>query len=70
MEDSVLILERFFDKEEFAAANHESVAVVEIGRDNHVGNAGLVFHRDEDEHCGCTGPLPRDHTSLPSAHLF
>ena len=60
MNHVVLILQRSFDEQKSAARHHQPVALVKIGRDDHVGDARLIFHRDEDETFCRTRPLPRD----------
>lgn len=49
MDDAVLILEFAGDEEEFFAGDEETVAVVEVGVDDDVGDAGFVFQGEEDE---------------------
>lgn len=44
MDYIVLILEWAFHEQKPAARDYYPVSVVEIGRHNHVGDAGLIFH--------------------------
>ena len=60
MDDAVLILEFAGDEEEFFAGDEESVAVVEVGVDDDVGDAGFVFEGEEDEAEGGAGALAGD----------
>src|SRR5438477_6564310 len=49
MDYVVLILKRAFDQKESAARDDEPILFIKIRCDDHVRNAGLVLHRDEDE---------------------
>ena len=57
MNHIVLILKWTFDQKELAARHHKPVAFVEIRRDDDVGNAGLILHRNEDKALRCAWPL-------------
>src|SRR5581483_8829753 len=63
VDDIVLILEGSFDEQEAAAGDGDHVAFVEVGRDDYVGDAGLVFHGNKDETLGCTRALTSDYAS-------
>jgi hypothetical protein len=49
MNHIVLVLKRPFNQQEPASGDHYPVSVVEIWRHNHIGDARLIFHRNEDE---------------------
>jgi hypothetical protein len=66
MNDAVLILQSPFNEEESASRYDQTIALIEVGRDDHIRNSGFVFHRDEDEPFGCTRPLPRDYATRRS----
>lgn len=56
----VLILEWAFNKQKLAARDHQSILVIEVGRDDDVRNARLVLHRNEDKLFRGAGPLASD----------
>ncbi len=60
VDDAVLVLEFAVDFEELAAGDEEAFAVVEVGVDDDVADAGFVFHGEEDEAEGGAGALPGD----------
>jgi hypothetical protein len=49
MNYAVLILESTFHQQEFASRYDQTIAFIEVRRNNHIGDSSLVFHRDEDE---------------------
>src|ERR1700744_5020956 len=49
VDDVVLILQGAFDQQEAAAGDEQAVAVVQVGSNDDIGDAGFVFHGDEDE---------------------
>ena len=49
VDHAVLILERSFDEQKAAARDHDAVPLEDVRRKNHVGDAGFVFEREEDE---------------------
>src|SRR6202050_1619064 len=60
MKDAILILQWTFGKDELAACDNQPLAFIESRRHDNVGDAGLVFHRQEDKAHGCAGSLPSD----------
>ncbi len=66
---AILVLQRTFCKDEFTARDHQAISLIEIGCDDHVGDAGLVFHRKEDEPFCRAGPLASD-DATGSPHKF
>src|SRR6266702_2777597 len=63
MNDAVLILQWTFGKDELAACDDQPLPFVKVGRYDDVGDAGLVFHRQEDEPHGRPRTLPGDHAA-------
>ncbi len=63
MNHAILVLQVPFGEDKFAARDHEPVAFVQVRSDDHVGDAGFVFHRDEDKTMCCAGPLSGDNAS-------
>ena len=63
VDDAALDLERAFDVEETGAGNGHAIALEEIGRDDHVGYTGFVFHGKKDEAFGGAGALTGDDAS-------
>ena len=61
--DVVYILNGAFDQQEFSLNNGEAVFVQDIGRDNDVGNTGLVFEAEEDETFCRSRTLTGDHAT-------
>src|ERR1700721_2941019 len=63
MNDTVLVLQWSFRQDEFGAGDDQPLSLIEIRRDDDIGNARLLFHRKEDESFGGTGTLPCNDTS-------
>jgi hypothetical protein len=63
VDDSVLILELAVDFKEFGSGDEEALALLELGRDDDVGDAGFIFHGEEDEAHGGAGALAGDDAS-------
>lgn len=63
MDDAVLYLQCAFDVEEARARNEDAFALEEVGGDDDVGNAGFVFHGEEDEAFGGAGALTGNYAS-------
>lgn len=59
---AVLILKFAFDQQKFAASDDQAVSIIEVGCNDHIGNARLVFHRDENESLRGTRTLSSDNT--------
>src|SRR6185437_16988454 len=64
---SVLILQGAFSDDELAPRHHQPVPLVQVWRDNYIGNAGLILHGNKDETTRSTGTLAGNDTSC-SAH--
>lgn len=60
MDDAVLILQCTFGKDELAACNHQPLPLIEVGRDDDIGDASFVFHRQKNKSHSRTGPLTSD----------
>ena len=60
MNHAILILQGSFDNQEFAARDNQTLPLIQVGRDDDIGNAGFIFHREEDETLCRAGPLPRN----------
>ncbi len=60
MNDLVDVLERTFDQQEPGIGNEVAVGLIEIGVDDGVGDAGLVFDGEKDEAVSGAGPLAGD----------
>ena len=60
MDDVVLILQWPFDQQEAAAGDGDHIPLIKVWRDDDVGDAGLVFHGEEDEAFRCSGALTGD----------
>lgn len=58
---AVLMLQDTVDHEEGRTDHGRSLAIVEIGPDDDVGDAGLVFEREKHKAFGGSRTLPRDH---------
>ena len=63
VDDAALDLEDSFDIEEAGTRDDDAIALEEIGSDDDVGDAGFVFHGQEDEAFGSARALTRDNTS-------
>src|SRR5665213_4009237 len=57
MHNAVLILELAVNLEELSSRHQDALAFVELGMDDDVGDAGFVFHGQEDEAQGRAGTL-------------
>ena len=44
VDDIVPILKNTFDQQKFAASDQRTVPIIEIGSDDHIGDACLIFH--------------------------
>ena len=60
VDDAVLILEFAGNEEELLAGDEQAVAVIEVGVNDDVGDAGFVFKGKEDEAEGGAGALTGD----------
>src|SRR5580658_7482268 len=69
MDNPVLILQPTFHKDKLAARDHQALTFIEIGRDDDISNAGLIFHGEKDESLGCAWTLPGDDTTS-RAYIF
>src|ERR1700677_635451 len=69
MDDAILILQRPFRQDEFAAGHDQALPFVEIRCDDDVRDAGFVFHREKDETLCGSRPLPRNDASSGSYNL-
>jgi hypothetical protein len=49
---AVLILEQTFDRKESGACDDDAVTFKNVGSEDNVGDAGLIFKREEDEPFG------------------
>jgi hypothetical protein len=66
---AVLVLERSFYYEELTPRNQQTLALIKVWSDDHIGSTAFVLHRKEDEpFCG-TWSLPCNHTS-GSSYIF
>jgi len=63
MDHTVLVLERAFDPQEPIARDCDAVLLEYIGREDDIGDPGLVFEGEEDEAFGGAGALARNHTA-------
>ena len=63
VDHAVLVLERSFDAQKPAARDDHAVALENVRRNDHIGNAGFVFEREENKALCCAWPLARDDAS-------
>src|SRR5437588_13104475 len=69
MDYAVLILQWTFDEQEFASCYGQPVAFVEVWSDDHVGDAGLIFHGKKNEALRCSGTLAGDNAACCADNL-
>ena len=69
MDYVVLVLEQAFNKKKFAACDHRPIPIIKIGRNDDIGDAGFVFHRNKNKPLGRAWSLPGD-DATSHAHKF
>lgn len=68
--DTVLILQLAGDEQEARAGDNNAIPLEDVGRDDDVGDAGLVFEGEEDEAFGGAGALSGDDSARGADELI
>ena len=63
MDNAVLVLQCALNQNKFAASDDYPLPLIEIGSDDDIGDARLVFHGEKDEALGRAWALPGDDTA-------
>ena|SRR5215467_5887858 len=61
--DIVLVLQDTFDQNKFFVDQQQSVFLKHVGSNDDIGDAGLIFHAEENETLGRARALANDDTS-------
>ena len=67
---SILVLQQPFDKQKAAACDDHAVALENIRRKDHIGDAGFILKREKDKPLCCAGALMCDHAASDADSLI
>jgi hypothetical protein len=70
VDDAILILELAGDEHKARAGDDDAVRLEDVGSDDDVGDAGLVFKREKDEALGGAGALAGDYAARGADKLI